>query len=111
MTIYLKDFLKDDSPAAAIARAINALSDGDTLMLGGGRLALSPEGATKKYYCISNNDKGEKAIAFPLIGKKNITVDGEGAALVFSGDILPFAIDGCENVTVKNLSVDYVSPR
>lgn len=111
MTIYLKDFLKDDSPAAAIARAINALSDGDTLMLGGGKISLSPEGALRKYYCISNNDKGEKAIAFPLIGKKNITVDGEGAALVFSGDILPFAIDGCENVTVKNLSVDYVSPR
>ena len=60
MTIYLKDFLKDDSPAAAIARAINALSDGDTLALGGGKISLSPEGALRKYYCISNNDKGEK---------------------------------------------------
>lgn len=111
MKIYLRDFLKSDTVNAAVSRAISALSDGDTLCLGGGVWRMTPDGSEKKFYYISNNDKGEKTMGFALIGKKNITVDGEGADLIFSGDILPFSVDECENVTVKNLSIDYADPR
>lgn len=114
MNVYLKDYLPNDAalvPASALAAAVNALGDGDTLFLGGGRLEIGPEGALRKYYYISNNDHGEKPVAFPLIGKRNVTVDGEGADIVFHGSILPFAIDHSANVTVKNLSIDYRFPQ
>ncbi len=114
MTVYLKDYLDRDAPvqsAAALARALRAVPDGGTLRLGGGRLNVSPDGAFCKYYHVSNNDSGEKRIAFPLLGRRDITIDGEGADIVFCGDILPFVIDGCSNITVKNLSIDYRFPQ
>ncbi len=111
MKYYLNDFMSSSTGATeAAVKACMALSDGDTLYLGGGRTVFESEGAFEKFYCISNNDKGEKSVAFPLIGKKSITIDGEGADLIFRGNIIPFVIDGCENVTVKGLSVDYENP-
>ena len=114
MTVYLKDYLEKDVPvqrASSLLHALEALEDGGTLRLGGGRLEISPDGAFQRFYCMSNNDRGEKPIAFPLRGRRDVTIDGEGAELVFCGDILPFVIDGCQNVTVKNLSVDWRFPQ
>ena len=99
------------SLVAAINFAVQALDEGDTLELENKVYDIFPDGAFKKYYYISNNDKGEKQIAFPVIGKKNVTIDGRGAKLVFHGDILPFVIDESENVKVKNFSIDYSSPK
>ncbi len=113
MMIHACDYIcrtdgKNGTPA--IAAAVEALHDGDTLCLDGGRYDLYPEGALIRSYYISNNDSGKKPIAFPLIGKRNVTVDGGGAELMFHGDILPFAVDGSEGVTLENFSVDYPCP-
>ena len=84
MVLHIKDFLKDESNATpAFVEAIGALSDGDTLCLDGGKFNLRPEGAFIKTYYMSNNDGGVKPIVMPIINKKNITVDGGGATLVF----------------------------
>ena len=99
-----------ENASAAVSAAVMALSDGDTLCLQNGRYDFYPEGAYRKEYYISNNDSGVKSIAFPLIGKKNIVIDGGGAELVFHGRILPFAVDGSENITIRDLSVDYAAP-
>ena len=113
MNIYLKDFLnyaQNEDMTLPVLMAVNRLSDGDTLCLGGGELHFYPEYAFKKEYFISNNDYSLKPIAFPLIGKKNITVDGEGAKLVFHGKISPFVVDGCEDITLKGFEIDYAEP-
>lgn len=81
-----------------------------TLLLGGKTLDFYPKDTVNKEYNISNNDSGTKRAAFFLKGEKNITIDGQGAILRFHGELLPFLLDGCENITVKNLSVDYPSP-
>lgn len=108
MTINFTDYLTGDQNATpALAKALAALSDGDTLALGGGTCHLYPDGAQVRNYYISNNDPGDKPVAFPLVGRKNITIDGEGADLIFHGRILPFAVDSSANVTVRNLSIDY----
>ena len=111
MILHVKDFIKDEGNCTpAFVEAVTALGDGDTLCLDGGVYHLRPEGAFCKEYYISNNDCGIKPIAIPLIGKKNVTVDGCGAELIFHGKMSPIVIDNSENVTVKGLSIDYNSP-
>ncbi len=107
MNLHVSDI---NDATAEIVSAVQNLQDGDALYLGGGQLHFYPENGLQKEYWISNNDGGMKNIAFPLIGKKNITIDGQGAKLIFHGKILPFVIDQCENITIKNLSVDYAEP-
>ncbi len=108
MLIKLTDYLSPDEKNATVAmrEALSAVHDGDTLALGEGALHFYPDGAEIRHYYISNNTAGDKPIGIPIIGKKNITLDGEGAELIFHGRMLPVVIDECENITVKNLSID-----
>ena len=111
MQLHIGDFLTDEKNATpAFVAAVTAMGEGDTLLLDGGVYHLYPEGAYEKEYYISNNDCGLKPIALPLVGKKNVTVDGGGAELIFHGKMSPIVIDGSENVTVRNISVDYNTP-
>ncbi len=115
MLIELKDykhlFIGNDA-TLALQEALRACAGkpGSILKLGGGTLHFYKEFAFEKEYYISNNDYSKKSIIFPLIGMKDITIDGEGAELFFHGTVLPFVIDHSEDITIKNLSVDYPHP-
>ncbi len=113
MTIHLKNYLslcdgKDVVPA--ICAALADTHSGDTLCLGGGLLHLYPTHAVRHPYYVSNNDYSVKNIAFDLQGKKNITIDGEGAELMFHGHVTPFVLDNAEYITLKNFRIDYRNP-
>ena len=111
MVLHIKDFIRDEKNATpAFVEAIGAMGDGDILCLDGGKYNLRPEGAFIKTYYMSNNDGGVKPIVMPIIGKKNVTVDGGGATLVFNGETLPVVIDESENVCLKGFSIDYAVP-
>lgn len=112
MEIRIQDYIKDNERgvSAAASRAIDDLKSGDTLLLGGETLHFYPDGTREKYDCISNNDRGDKKIVFPLTGKDHLTIDGEGAELIFHGEILPFTVNECTDITLKNLKIDYASP-
>ncbi len=67
------------------------------------------------YYCTNTarkneNRNGQRNVAIYLKDKKNITIDGNGATLMIHGKMTPFLFDNCENITVKNLVVDYYCP-
>lgn len=64
----------------------------------------------KKTLYISNNDVSEKSILFYMEDKKNIELDFHDSSITFNGRITPFVINNCENVTIKNLTVDYDRP-
>lgn len=97
----------DATPAVREILLLCKENPGSTLYLGGGRLDFYGEYASELRYHISNNDRsGEKTI-FPLLGMKDLTIDGQGAELVFHGKLVPFLIDKSENVTLKNFTVDY----
>ena len=70
MIIKLSDYINnaENNVTPSLRRAIDALSDGDTLELGGGVYDLYADGAEVRHYFISNNDPGDKPIAFPLVG-------------------------------------------
>ena len=113
MNIFLKDFListEKDDMTLSVLNAVSSLNDGDTLHLGGGTLHFYPDFAESAEYFVPNNDWSRKPIAFLLKNLNNITIDGEGASLIFHGRMSPFVIDNCTNVSVKNLSIDYSEP-
>ena len=115
MIISLGDYsnLFDGKDATlAVLEALSAcrLHPGSTLRLGGGELHFYRKYAFQREYYISNNDYSMKSIIFPLIGMKDITIDGEGAELFFHGEVLPFVLDGSENIVLKNFTVDIPHP-
>ena len=103
-------YRQNENSTPAVAAALSELSEGDTLCLDGRELHFWPEGAKIGYYAISNNDAGDKPTAFLLTGRKNITIDGGGAKLIFHGRILPFILDRSEGITLRDLTIDYSSP-
>ncbi len=69
----------------------------------------------KGYFCSNTakkheNPEGLRRVAIYLKEKKNITVDGNGACITVHGKMTPMLFDRCENITVKNLSIDYACP-
>lgn len=66
---------------------------------------------TKELY-ISNHDQvNPKNLGILLEGLKNVTIDGHGAELLCHGRMLPIAILNCQNVTLKNISIDFETPH
>ncbi len=66
--------------------------------------------AHQEFCYISNNDYSLKNIAFPIIDKQNIIIDGKGSRLNCIGGILPFYIKNSENITVRDFVIDYERP-
>lgn len=74
------------------------------------RYDFYPGKAMERYCSISNNNNGLKRIAFPVLGLKNIEIDGNGAQFIFHGLIMPFDIEGSENIKVNDLSINWAEP-
>ncbi len=115
MIIELKDYLylsegKDTTLAVQEALHILKANPGSTLKLGGGEYHFYKKYAFEKEYYISNNTYSKKSIIFPLMDMEDVTIDGEGADLLFHGEVLPFVLDNSKNVTLKNFSIDYPNP-
>lgn len=67
------------------------------------------------YYCSNTakkdeNPNGNRYTAIYLKEKKNITIDGNGATVLVHGKMTPILLDYCENITIKNLIIDYACP-
>ena len=67
------------------------------------------------YFCSNTaaeteNVNGKHSVAIFLKDKKDIVIDGNGATLLIHGKMTPFIFDGCENITLKNLAIDYARP-
>lgn len=111
--VYLQDFL---TPEAAQTDAVPALRaalercaevGATSLVLPGSTLHMRPDLAVEKYQFISNNDESLKRIAFDLCGLHDLTIEGNGTELLFTGFISPFNLEGCRNVTIRDLSIDF----
>ena len=110
MEILLKNysFLKDD--ALALAEAVHNCKNGDTLHLGGGVIEINNMFATPETYYLPRYSDSKKYYAFYFENLDNITIDGDGAELIFDGDISPFGFKNCRNIILKNFKVDYKMP-
>lgn len=67
------------------------------------------------YYCSNTakkheNPDGTRYTAIYLKNKKNIVIDGNDACVLVHGKMTPMLFDHCENIIVKNLTIDYACP-
>ena len=67
------------------------------------------------YFCTNTakqheNPDGHRCSAVFLEGKKNIVIDGNGATILVHGKMTPLLFSRCENITIKNLVIDYACP-
>ncbi len=94
------------------------IKDGDTVILEKNKIYDIRQDDSFEltgYYCSNTakpheNPNGLRYTAMFLKNKKNIVIDGNGATVLVHGKMTPFIFDGCENIAVKNLTVDYACP-
>lgn len=114
-TLDVKPNTKEDASPAAV-KLIEQLQARQntahvTVTFPKGRYDFYPDSAFVREYYISNHDQDNpKSVGFALENLQNVTIDGEGSKLVFHGRMIPFSLVNCENVTLKNFSVDFEIP-
>ncbi len=89
------------------------------LLFEAGEYDFYPDSANVREYYISNHDQDNpKLVAIVLEGIKNLTIDivsnghdADYAHLYMNGRMLPIAMVGCENCTLRHISVDTRSPQ
>lgn len=107
--IKIKPSDKDMTPV--LREALENVSDLDVkIVFEKGTYRFNPDYAIEKYCFITNHNNGLKRIIFPMEGFNSVEIEGNGSEFIFHGRILPFQFKGCENVTVKNLSLDWDIP-
>lgn len=110
------DSKKNASPVVqkVIARIQAECKDGEAVILRfeGGRYNFHEKGCAEREYYISNHDQtNPKKVGLALEDMKNLTVDGQGAELIFHGRMLPVSLLRSENCTLKNLHIDFENPH
>ncbi len=94
------------------------IKNGETLTLEKGRVYDVSEDDSfilDGYFCSNTakkdeNPTGKRFTAIYLKGMKDITIDGNGAKILVHGKMTPILLDRCENITIKNLEIDYARP-
>jgi hypothetical protein len=103
----VKDGGQDATPAVRKALAYIRQHPASRLIFPRGRYDFFPDLASEKYIYTTNNDDGQKRIAFLLEGLAGLEIDGQGSDFFFHGYINPFVIERCKGITLKNFSVDW----
>ena len=67
------------------------------------------------YFCTNSarqdeNPNGTRFCAIFLEDKKDIVIDGNGATILVHGKMTTILLNRCENITIKNLTIDYACP-
>lgn len=98
---------KDDVRAIKKALIESKAEGSKILVFNKGQYDFYPTFAGERYCYISNNDEGLKRIAFDLKDIRDLTIDGNGAELMFHGFINPFMVEESQNIKFENFSVDF----
>lgn len=78
-----------------------------TLKFEEGTYPFYPEKCVDEYMVVSNNDNGQKHIAFNIKGMKDVKVMGRATVLQFHGMMVPFSINNSENVDLEGITIDW----
>lgn len=102
----------------ALSELCLSIQDGCTLTLEKGRryhVRQDDSFFLSGYYCtntthFNENPHGERNAAIYLQNKRGVTINGNGASIIIHGKMTPFLLDACEDIIIKNLTIDYACP-
>lgn len=101
--------VKDYTPV--VVEILKSHPEGNLIIrFGKGLYPFYPEQGAREFLTLSNNDSGDKRIAFLIKDMRNVTIEGDGSDFMFHGSMVPFAVKESSNVTIKGVSVDYDYP-
>lgn len=106
MIIRLSPTGGNDTPAVIGALEKLRENGGGELRFASGEYHFFRVGTRREFFAVSNNSACDKYMVFPLIGMKDLTVDGSGALFVFHEITFPFLVSNSQNITLKNFTVD-----
>lgn len=90
---------------ARVRELLAATPDGGTLRFAKDVYHFYWDDAETMWLDPSNNKSGEKKVLFPLVGRRNLTIDGGGSTFVLHGKVFPFAVTNCAGVTIRNFTM------
>jgi len=91
---------------ALVQQKLDALPpEGGTLRLAKDTYHFYETAAKTMWLDPSNNQSGEKKVVLPLVGRRNVTLDGCGSTFVFHGRTFPFAATNGTGLTFRNFTV------
>ncbi len=116
-TIRITDFgIKPNTRVNAVPAVQAALKackgkENIVLVFPKGRYDFWPQHAIEKVYYESNTtDNNPKTLGILVEELNNLVIDGETSSFIYHGTIQPFTIDRCNNVSIKNVKIDWDFP-
>lgn len=108
-TIKLSPTADDMTPV--VRKALAAVKDDELkIVFEEGIYTFLPDYAGSGYRVITNHGNGIKKVIFSLEDFSSVEIEGNGAELVFHGQVAPFQFYRNNKVSVSNLSVDWDTP-
>ena len=101
------------SITASINKLIEGLKNDEpvTIIFPKGRYDFYQDSSYFKPYFETNTyDVNPKRLAILLEKKKNVTIDAQGSDFIYHGHIQPFTLDNSDNITLKNINIDWEKP-
>lgn len=109
-TVIQFDFTAADM-TPIVRKALENTTDSEIkLVFEKGIYKFLPDYAVNKYCYITNHGNGQKNVIFPIDGFDSIEIDGNGSEFIFHGQVAPFQFKDCDNVSVKNITIDWDIP-
>lgn len=100
--------IAEDATPAVLDRILHAGEEGiSEINFEKGTYHFYSEKGFEEFVHISNHGDVMVHTAFPLKGFDNLTIDGHGATFIFHGIMIPFLVNECENISIKNVVVDW----
>ena len=115
--LKMSDFgLNPDTRENAIPAIIKAIDEckkypNSVLLFEKGRYDFRIDSThTREYFESNTTNDSPKNLAILIDGCKGLTLDGGGADFIFHGSIQPVTVDNSENITIKNINIDWDIP-
>ncbi len=105
-----KSISKDATPSVLTKILLNKQNPISSIKFEKGVYHFYPDKGFEKYSYISNHCDLMVNTAFPLIGFKNLVIDGQGSIFIFHGVMIPFLVENSSNIEIKNLQIDWHEP-
>lgn len=103
----------NESITGKINRLIEEIKDAVpvTIIFPKGRYDFYPDSNYfREYFETNTYDVNPKRLGILIEKKKNITIDGGGSDFVFHGHMQPFTLDNAQNISIKNVNIDWDRP-